>query len=368
MTDFANWRLGSGLWPQSTVTFSNHTVDANNDGIAIEIQARGAEAITHIGFRYGVRAATPPTFVATLEGKSATTGAPDGTDVGGGSPTAVTFTPPADATWDGTWQWVTLTNAYTPTRGQILMATIRYSSGTIDGTNNSTFTTHSGTLNAPASWRFPQGWRLTAGTWAGQAAQGIGGLRTASTRYGLIVENVYNTRSASTVGHRVAAKFTLPAAIATSKAIKGVRLVGSIASAAAKNPIFGLWSASSALQTFTLDSDWWTSPGNSYQVLDLLFDEVTLSTLTWGTAYYVGLEVADAVSGGVLLNGLQLDNASDLSAYGGGSNAHLATYNGSAWADDTTVYPFFELILDDITGNSGSGGVVYPRAMSGGFV
>lgn len=360
MTDFANWRLGSGLWTASTVTFSNHTVDANNDGIAFEIQARDANPITHIEFRYGARTGTPPVFVATLEGKSATTGAPDGTDVGGGSSTAKTFTPPADATWDGTQQAIALTNSYTPTRGQILMATIRYSSGTIDASNLSTFTTHSGTLNNNAGWKFPQAYRLTAGTWAGQLAMPIVGLRTASSRYGLIFEAAYNTRSASTVGHRQAVKFTLPSAIATTKTIKGVRFVGSIAGAAAKNPILTLWSASSALQTFTLDSDWWSSPGNSYQVFEVLFDEATLSSLTWGTAYYIGLEVADATNGGVLLNGLQLDDAADLSAYGGGSNACLSTYNGSSWTDDTTVYPFFELILDDITGNTagGSGAVI----------
>lgn len=358
MTDFANWRLSSGLWPASTVTFSNHTVDANNDGIAFEIQARDTNPITHIEFRYGARTGTPPTFVATLEGKSATTGFPDGTDVGGGSPTAKTFTPPADATWDGTQQAVALTNAYTPTRGQILMATIRYSSGTIDASNLSTFTTHSGTLNVSGSaWRFPVGYRLTAGTWAGQAAQGLGAFRTASSRYGMIFENVYNTRSASTVGHRQAAKFTLPAAIANTKTIKGARILASIAGATGKNPLLKLWSASAALQDFTLDSDW--ASNNSYGVYEVLFDEATLSALTWGTPYYLGLEVADAVNGGVILNGLQLDDAADLSAYAGGSNAHFATYNGSAWSDDTTVYPFFELILDDITGNSGSsGGIV----------
>lgn len=360
MADTANQVFAAIPWPTSTPSFSNHTVDASGDAIGLGFQARDTEAITHIYFRYGARAGTPPTFILTLEGVDATTGTPDGTDVGGGSPTAVTFTPPADATWDGTLQAVALTNAYTPTRGQVLVATIRYSSGTIDGSNNSTFTTDITSL-ASAIWLFPIGYRLTGGVWAKRQTPPVVGVRTANRRYGLPVESLFSTRSASTVGHRQALKFTLPN-ICDTFTLKGVRIAASLAAAAAaKNPVLGLWSAAGVIQNLTLDSDWSVNAVTAHCLYTFYFDESSLTTLTPGTAYYIGLEVADAVNGGVLLNGLQLDSSADLDAYSGGGNFHFATFDGTNWTDDATVRPFVELLLGDITEPAGGGGVFMPR-------
>jgi hypothetical protein len=367
MAAVGDLRLGAMLWPSGSSAFGNHTLDANNDGVGWAIQARDALAITHIGFRYGARTGTPPVYVATLEGL-ATTGLPDGTDVGGGSPTAATFTPPADATWDSTWQWIALTNSYTPTRGQVLAPTIRYSSGTVDGSNNSSITSHTSNFINNGAIGFPQALRLTAASWARQSAFPTCALRTASTRYGFPIEALYVTRSASTVGHRQALKFTLPAGSGDTFKIKGLRFSGSPAAAAGKNPVFGLWSASTTLQTFTGDTDWSQSPSGA-MTYDVLFDEATLETLSFGTAYYLGIEVADAVNGGVLINGLQLDSASDLDADPGGANFHFATYDGATWTDDDTVRPYVELIVDDATEPAGGGGgIIYPRSLSGGLV
>lgn len=368
MADVKQSRFGMYFPMGSPPSFSNHVADANNDGVGVGFQARTADPITHIGFRYGARTGTPPTYVATLEGLAAATGLPDGADVGGGSPTAITFTPPADATWDATWQWVALTNAYTPSRGQFLAATIRYSSGTVDGSNNGSFTSHQTNMVAGTIFAAPWAFRLTAGTWARQGVLPCFGLRTASGRYVFPVEGYYNTRSASTVGHRQAMKFTLPAGSGDTFKVKGVRFAGSIAGAGGKNPILGLWDASSLIQGVTLDSDFIGNLTTAYQSYEYYFDESSLTALSYGTAYYLGLEVADAASAGVLINGLQLDNAADLDAYPGGSEFHFATYNGSAWTDDTTVRPFVEPIFDDITEPAGGGGgILIPQGMSGGF-
>ena len=370
MADVKNMLLDCGIMPAGSPAFANHTVDANNDGIGFSFQARSVAPITHVGFRYGARTGTPPVFVATLEGFSATTGNPDGADVGGGSPTAVTFTPPADATWDGTWQWITLTNAYTPSVGQFLTFTIRYSSGTIDASNLSTFTTHATNLIGTTNQRqFPGAHRLTAGTWAKSNNTAIYGIRTASTRYGFPATGFYATRSASTVGHRQALKFTLPAGSGDTFKVRGVRFAGAIANAAGKNPVFGLWDGSGVIQNVTLDSDWVNNPSSSYTGYDVWFDESSLTALSFGTAYYLGLQVADAANGGVIINGLQLDNASDLDAYPGGSEFHFSTFDGSNWSDDTTVRPMVSLILDDITEPAGGGGgLILPRSLNGGLV
>lgn len=367
MADVSGLTLGAPHtgFPVGTPAFSNFALDASNDGAAWAFQALNDHPITGCQVRIGARAGTPPTYVVTLEQLSATTGFPDGTDIGGASPTAKTFTPPADATWDGTLQTITFTNAYTPARGQRLCLTLRHSSGTVDGSNHDTFTTDCQNLIAGSSFADWNSLRLTAGTWGKVQRMPNFGIVTASERYGFPLESFYNTRSGSTVGHRQALKFKLPAGSCSSLAVRGLRLSGSIAAAVGKNPVLGLWSAGGVLQNYTLDSDVVSQAANSYMFRSFLFDEVTLSALSPDTWYYAGLEVADAVNGGVLLNGLQLDSASDLSAFPGGSNWHLATYDGSNWTDDQTVRPFAELDLADLTG--GSGMVLLGNEFSGGL-
>lgn len=349
-------------FPAGTPAFANHALDASTDGVGFAFQAQNDHPITGCQVRIGARAGTPPTYVATIEQLSSSTGFPDGTDIGGGSPTAKTFTPPADATWDGTLQTITFTNAYTPSRGQRLVITVRHSTGTVDGSNHDTFTNECTNLIAGGLYNDWFSLRLTAGTWSKRQMLPIFGVVTASERYGFPVENFYNTRSASTVGHRQALKFMLPAGSCSSLAVRGLRLAGSIANAVGKNPILFLATASAVLQNVTLDSDVVNEPTASYRFRRYLFDEATLETLSPNTWYYAGLEVADAASAGVILNGLQLDSSADLAAFPGGSNWHFATYDGSNWTDDQTVRPFAELELADLTGG---GGVVGSRIFTG---
>lgn len=337
---FYNTSAGAGY------TFNAHTLDANNDAWAAIFQAEDTNAITHIGFRYGVRTGTPPTYVATLEGASATTGDPDGVDVGGASPTAKTFTPPADATWDGTWQWIQLTNAFTPTRGQFLALTIRYSSGTVDGSNNSTFTTDVSNATT-AAVHFPYADRLTAGTWAQRATPCVYGIRTASTRYGHIVQSHFNTATAATAGHRQALKFTLPAGSGDTFKIVGFRAMCAFATAS-RAPIAGLWDASGVIQNVTLDTELIRVVTTAAEPLLVIFDEATLTALDFGTAYYIGFEVPNPATT-VRINGAQLASADDIVAWPGGSDFLLAGFDGSVWTPDATVRPFVQLLIDDWT-------------------
>lgn len=358
MADVLSQRFGAVDFgfATGTPTFSNHTVDASTEGIAVCLQASDANAITHIGFRYGVRSGTPPTFIIGLESPSATTGFPDGTYLGGGTPASATFTPPADGTWDSTWQWIALDNAYTPTVGQFLMPTIRYSSGTIDGSNNVTLTSHMTGILGAGNMNFPYALRNTSGTWAFQTGHPVIGLRTASSRYGRTVQSMYTTRSASTVGHRQAMEFSVPSGTCTSFTIRGVRFNASLASVVGKNPVLGLWSASTALQTITLDTDVIAAnPVSTGTFSEFYFDESSLSTLTPGTTYYLGVEVADAVSGGVVLSSFVVASADDMVCFPGGADWRLATFDGSSWTSVTTTRPVMEFILGDVTGGSGGG-------------
>jgi hypothetical protein len=105
-----------------------------------------------------------------------------------------------------------------------------------------------------------------------------------------------------------------------------------------------------------LDTDIIQTVTGNYRTYEVLFDEATLSTLSHGTAYYLGLEVADATNGGVLLNGLSVNNASDLGNYPGSTSFCLSSYDGSSWTDDTLTRPFAEFIVDDWTVPSGTAG------------
>lgn len=334
--------------------FTNFTVDASNDGCGAVFQAQSANAITHLGFRYGARTLTPPTYRISLQTPAGATGMPDGTVLGGGSPASATFTPPADTSWDGLWQWIALDNAYTPTQGQLLALVIEYSSGTLAG-NFSTFGNSASNNSPTTAIALPYAVTETAGTWAKVTNGPVFGVRTASERYGYIVQSVYSTRTASTVGHRAAMKFTLPAALCDTFKLLGFTTIGSIAGAGGKAPIAGLWSASSLLQSMTLDSDVAANVSANIPIDVVFSSEVTL---TAGTTYYVGFEVADAASAGVIMGGITVAAADDLLAFDGGTDFILSTYNGSTWSDTTTVRPMCKLRFSDITEPSASGAVI----------
>lgn len=353
MADAANLSLGS-FWigaPDGAAT--NFAVDSSTDGIAFGFQAENTDAITHLGFRYGARTGTCPTYSIRLESQDATTGFPDGTDIGGGSATAATFTPPADTTWNNTIQWVALTNPYTPTRGQFLMATIRYSSGTVDASNNSSFATHmnSGFGNTQT---YPIALSLASGTWAKitNTLSVAYGYRTATARYGGFRIGSFNT-AISTTGHRHAMHWTPPAGHGDTFQVGKMQLVLTTPNAA--NAVkFGIWNAAgTALQDIQFDSDYLASNGTRRGV-EIVFDESSLATLSYGTKYYFGIEVVGSAS--IVLAGLQLQEAADRAMWPMSTTRGFSVWDGASWTDNDTVLPSVMPMLADITEPTGGGG------------
>lgn len=326
---------------------TNFAVDANNDGWGVVFQPETTDAITHVGFRYGARTGTPPTYTIQIEGVDAS-GFPDGADIGGGSPTAVTFTPPADTSINGLWQWKTLTNSYNPTDATPLALTIRYSSGTIDGSNFSSFTRSLVDVSA-SSHGFPYAVSLTAGTWAANAGTHIFGYKTATERHGTIVQGVFTTNT-STSGQRSTMKFNIPATRGSTYQVAGFRCVARLPAAAGSYK-YGLYNAAgTALQEVTMDSDHISAAGTTLPSR-FFFDIDSLATLSNGTDYYIGFESVSSSTVG--LKGYQLAEADDRTAFSNGTNRCYSLWNGASWADDTTVVPQLDLILADITVASG---------------
>lgn len=349
-------------WPLTTPAFLFHTIDANNDGVGFIFQSLSTDPITHIGFRYHARTGDPPPLTAGLQSVSTTTGLPTNTFLqNGGNDCKVSIDPPNSTAWDGLWQWAALDFAYTPAAiGEIIAGVIL--GGTTDAVNYSSITT--GFDNVPPSRIFfPYASRLTAGVWSnssGAADPSLFGWRTASGRFGNIAQSVYNTRTASTVGHRVAAKINVPAGWCSTYKVSGLRFTGSLSLASGKLPLLKIWNAGGALVSGAIDTEQLSvASSNTYYVSEFAFPSIV--TLNAGTDYYFGFEVADAVNAGVIINGWSVDNAADLSEIDGG-NCILSTYNGSVWTDDPLTRPWLELILDDITAPSGgSGSIVAPR-------
>lgn len=339
-----------GLYPGFTsgpLTASNNLVDASDEGIGWVFQCPFTEAITHVGWRYGVRTGTPPTFITGLEGVSVTTGLPDGTYLGGGSPASVTFTPPADATIDGLWQWKALTNSYTPaSRAEEMALTVRYSSGTIDASNNSSFTRTAATTGVGGDGVFglPYSVVLAAGAWSKPATADdamVFGIRTASGRYGIFWQSQYTTTT-STAGNRQTMRFTLPAGHGDTFKVVGARSAYLPAAGTVK---FGLWSGTTEIQAKTVDADQLMSP-TTQRIQQFFFSDATLDALSFGTEYRIGFEV---ISGAIGLRGHQLSEANDRLMFPYGDIRGLSTWDGAAWTDDDTVLPDMELIFDDIT-------------------
>lgn len=341
-----------GLMALGNLAFSTLALDASGDRIAFIFQAETADAITSVGFRYGIRTGTPPTYRVSLQGVNGS-GEPDGTVKGGGSPASQTFTPPADASWDNSWRTVTLANSYTPSRGELLALVIDYSSGTINGSNFSTFTY--GVQEFADALRMGMPYNLTdnSGSWTKQNAYApIFAVYTASDVVGFPIESQQD-HSTDGTNTRVALKFTLPAGWGSTFEVLGLRFTGT---APGGTWTMGLWNAAgTALQSVSIDGDVSAAPGSGLRSHQFLFDEATLATLDFGTTYYLGIE-RNPTDG--TISGVGVDTATEQLAFPGGNAFLLSRWNGSAWSDTTTTRPCIEPILNDWTEPSGgSGGV-----------
>lgn len=355
MADFNRGRLsGFAFFAPQAVDFQNFTLDATTDAMEWVGQALEAATITQLGFRYGARTGTPPTFIISIQGVD-TSGNPDGTILGGGSPASVTFTPPASTAWDGTWQAVTLTNSIALTRGQWIAVVIKYSSGTIDASNSSSFTSHTRTVNQNVG-RVPYPIQNNAGVRARQAYAPNVALYSASKTFWQPITAVSSVNCRSDTGVEIATKFSLAAGSGDTYKISGVAFSGSLGAAGSLRIQLYDTDGSTVLQTITLDTDFQASNTAGYSVV--MFNEATLATLTFGSVYRIGFfQTAATVS---TLVAVDANSAQDLQALPGAQGATYSSRSGGtgAWTDLATRQLLVDLIFDDWTEPAGGGGAL----------
>jgi hypothetical protein len=308
--------------------------------------------ITHVGFRQGTTTGTPASGSHKIGLYTVDSGGlPTATDLGGGSPTEVTFQPTSAN--DNKFVWVALTNSVQIARGTFYAVVLQNNADT--SANGITCAQRLSSFGWGPSDALPYGLTYAASTWTKSTSafrQQIFGLKSSSMAFGCPIETGAVTPNVSTTGQRVTTKFTLPSGWGSTYKIKSARNAWRVG-AAAGSYIFGIWnSAGTLLQGGTLDSDIVRAVATNGNML-LTFADTTLATLAFGTTYYVGLESVSAS----LVNslGITLTNADDQLAFPLGTDVCYSLWNGSAWVDTTTIRPCTTLILDDITSGGGGG-------------
>lgn len=342
VADFKSYPLGGPVGGGMGVTAvqTAFTLDQTTDAMEWIFPADEAVALTRLGFRYGVRTGTPPTYKASLQGVDAA-GNPDGTIKGGGSPAAVTFTPPASAAWDGTFQSVTLANSYTPANpGEMLAMVIAYDSGTVDASNKSSFSNRCD----GGVYGLPYAIENNAGTRARAGGLPIFAYGSATKWYGHPLQNVTVTPlfNSGSTPDEYAAKFTLPTTFVATYTLKGIRLMGQSPVAAGSMKV-NLYDATTVIATATLDQDYFQSSGGTRE-MTFLFQDVTRPTLTAGNTYRIGFQPQGAQNIGV--NRMQVANAAEWDAWPGGQDWAVSTRtDAGAWTDVLTDRIICDLLI-----------------------
>jgi len=350
MPDFRLQRLGSPLELSfgGARSFSLTSLNGSTIKAAWSFPWLGpapSSPLTHLGFRYGVRVGTPPTYKISLQGPNAS-GEPNGTLKGGGNPT---FLPPADTTWDGLFKWISLgASTYTPARGEQLMILVEYSSGTVSSVHYSSFTTY---LSGAGRSGYPCSMTYNGTTWTKQTGgPPVFGVKNGSQTWGFPLQAASATAINATTQHALAFKLD---AVTLGQRIAGVRLVGQLTGLSAKSVKAVLYEGTTAVgHDFTIDGDHAGGVGSGDMGYTIAFDEATLALLKTQTQYYLAFEPQEADTN-FAVNVLEYAAAQDAGVYPGGAQfqfASRASGGATAWTLDSTKRSVAELIVEEVEG------------------
>lgn len=349
--------LGYSIGPYGPGNPSNYSLNAAGTGVGCLHFAQYPEAITHIGFPYRSYLGTPVELELKLE-TTDSDGLPTGTDVGGGSPTAVRFTPPANSSWNSTFQWFELTNPYTPSRGELLCPTL-IPIGTPDASNYSQVAWRFDEQFSFATLRnFPYTIYRSGGTWSKGGSSSAGGavaFRTATRTWGYPTVTTIEATTAGTVGHRVAKAFTYQSNMVSTFTVLGFYVQGRPGEAASRTIRCGIWDSSgTALSVRDYSTSITRQNWVSSRPFMTVFSDSVLPVLSAGTRYYAGLECVESDSR-PQLNHTTLALAADRGCFPNGENVAFAEWNGSSWTETETKWPLIQLMFDEWNGATGGG-------------
>ena len=341
--------------PSSSGSSTTFRIDAAGERWAALFYIEEAVTITQLGFAFSSRAGTPVEHRIGLW--SVADGLPSAL-LGGGSPAEDLFTPPADATWNNTFQWFTLDNSYVAAAG--VYALVVEPVGTPDGSNY--IDIHAGHNQLGARSGLPYYTTHNGTSWSKQSS-GAGcppfGFRSASRSYGIPWKTFFTSQFSSDTtegngGDERGGEFTLPAGMGDTKQIAGVQFVGRMG-AAAKNIEINLYEGTTVRDTLaTIDTDLCLGV-TDYVVYTYWFDSASLYTASFGTAYILAIK-PDSASHNFALFGIDLAAAQDMAAFVSFSNRWAYRADAGAWVYLDTRVPLIWPIYADMTEPAGGGG------------
>lgn len=146
----------------ASTSFTTQAMNANNNGGGAVLIAPKTGTIDSIGTLITAKTGTAPTYRFGVEGVSSGARTPDGTYLASGN-AYVDAANPATG-----WAWRTLGSSISVTAGNKLAATVRYQTGTVDGSNFATLAIRASSVFSNAFQ--PYGLALSSGTWSVSAA------------------------------------------------------------------------------------------------------------------------------------------------------------------------------------------------------
>lgn len=337
------------------------SVQSSTDSMEFLFQCPKAVTITTLGFTYGARTGTPPTYQIDLEGINSS-GRADGT-IKSSTNAKATFTPPADATWDGLQKYQTMTSSYACTQGEFLAEVIKYSSGTINSSNKSTFGYQTGWTGG--GYAFPLTVTVTSGTPTRQGGLPIFAFGDGTSVYGYPIQSI--TQDCYSTATEDAITFVIPSSWCSTASLRGISFFGATPNAG-KDVAYNLYSGVAAGSTTVLDTA--TVLGNYLQSngagreTKVVFTSST--TLTCGNGYRISAAPTGAAAS-FCLNSAVVNSNNDFTAWPWGVNTYFSTRAGGNWTDTTTKRPMITFAFSSITAPAAGGLVGNPTAMNGGM-
>jgi len=377
MADARKILYGNAYDAQGSMSFSNFSLNGSTDQLEWIFQGEAGVTVTKLGIRLGTITGTTPTYIISLQGVDGS-GIPDGTIKGGGSPASATFSPSGLGWAAGSWNWITLDNSYAiPDADTNLAIVVAYSSGTVDGSNFASFTSHAGVpdLGKPYAITNDAGSRSKV-----TASLPVYGYASSSKAYGFPISanSSHAFNSGTGTADEYGVKFTLPADWCATYKVLGVRLLtgGLVAAGSTLMQLYGgtdttaahstgATSEATAHQSVTLDHDHMATTGATW--MEALFDESTLATLYAGATYRIAFQPQNTNNFTVIYQSVA--TASDWAALNGGEDfGKTQRLNAGTWIDTATDRIAMELILADITEPAGGGGgLIVPGGFHGGM-
>ena len=280
--------LGTG--PATLVAVAGYAdtrLDATSDNYAVIYQVPRDMTVDQFGLNITAKTGAP-SFQFSIQGVD-TSGDPDGTILGGGSPASTNAVP-------GTgFVWITLDNSIAVSRGQMICLVI------LDNTDDTPFF----------------------------------GFRNSGTTGDVMGYPVLNNLSAASLvtggaGQIIAQGFVLPSGVGRRVKVHGLEVFPMIATS---DFDVGIWDDSSSateIAAVAMDEFHFGTPGAQGNTLGF-FDGVWLQA---GTRYYAGIKQTDA-AGVVAIYGNDVDTNDNLSAFTQNGNGGLSWFTAGAWNQST---------------------------------